>query len=295
MKKPYLLAGTALSLLLLGFGGYSAYWFHVAGNLRQAVLDEAARRRAEGYDAAWESYRVEGYPAAFRIAFTHPALNHRAGAGKWAVSAERLVAEARPWAPGIWRAEAGRIGLDAGSETRIDEAAATVAFPLAPPANHRETAFTADMVLSRLTVSGQIPGLGTAIETVSLSLAVKGAVDKSLSAWRDDGGTVELQNAAIDWGPLSATGAGTLALDEKMQPMGALTARIKGYGAAIDALAAGKAMQPGDASLAKFVLAALSKPDADGKPRIEAPVTLQNGFVYLGPAKLARLPEIALK
>lgn len=300
MKKRHLLAGTALSLLLLGFGAYSTYWLHLAGKLRQGVLDEAARRRAQGYDSAWEGFQVEGYPAALRLVLIRPSLTHEAAAGKWTVRAEQLVAEARPWTPGEWRADARGIVFEDGpqnrtGETRIDGAMANIAFPPAPPANHQQTAFAADGVLSRLTLSGPVPGLGAAIETISLSFTVKGAVDREPSAWRDDGGTVELQRSEIAWGPLSATATGTLALDDRMQPMGALTARIQGYGAAIDALVAGKAIQPADATLAKFALGTLSKTGADGKPRIEAPVTLQNGFLYLGAAKLARLPEIAWK
>lgn len=307
MKNPRVLIPVLiLAVLGLGFGGYSYYWFHFAQKLRQSVLDETAQGRGQGYDPAWESYEIAGYPLAFRIGFTGASLAHNGGDGKWTVRAEHLTAEARPWSPLKWQAMAGKIVLSAGAGTnigltQIDEATATLSFAATPPANHKDEALSAEALLSRVTLPAGLPSLGPGIETVSLSLSVKGALagkgalKQNLAAWRDDGGTVEVQSAEIDWGPLSAKAAGTLALDGQMQPVGALTATIKGYGAAVDALVAGNAMRPGDATLAKFAMSALAKPGADGKPRLEAPLTLQNGYLFLGPAKIARLPEVGLK
>jgi hypothetical protein len=35
----------------------------------------------------------------------------------------------------------------------------------------------------------------------------------------------------------------------------------------------------------------MAKPGNDGKAELNAPITLQNGFLYIGPARLARLPR----
>jgi hypothetical protein len=82
------------------------------------------------------------------------------------------------------------------------------------------------------------------------------------------------------------TSGGTLALDGDLQPEGALTATINGYGEVIDALTQSSQMREGDAPLAKIALGLLAKPGPDGISRVTAPLTLQNGQTFLGPAPL---------
>ena len=47
-----------------------------------------------------------------------------------------------------------------------------------------------------------------------------------------------------------------------------------------------------EAALAQIALSALAKPGPDGKPQITTSFTLQNGKMYLGPAKLGPAPRI---
>src|SRR5260221_522214 len=132
---------------------------------------------------------------------------------------------------------------------------------------------------------------------VTLAGAVKGAVPpgqlrQALATWRDDGGTIELEEGALRWGSLAASANGTLALDAALQPIGALTATIENHNAVIDAAVAGGTLRADDANLAKVLLGLMAKPGADGKKRLTLPVTLQNRRLYLGPAQIAVLPAI---
>jgi len=76
-----------------------------------------------------------------------------------------------------------------------------------------------------------------------------------------------------------------------LQPVGALTATIGGYGEIVDSLVAAGNLNAGDAAMVKVALGLLAKPAPNGGYQLDAPVTLQNGQVYLGPVRLARMPN----
>jgi len=115
----------------------------------------------------------------------------------------------------------------------------------------------------------------------------------SLEVWRFNGGAFDITNLAIMYGPLGMKGAGTFALDGNLQPVGAFTAKITGYNAAIDALSRIKAIPPGNAAIAKIALGAIAKvPNGGGPKMIEVPLTAQDQYLSVGPVQLLRLPQI---
>ena len=106
---------------------------------------------------------------------------------------------------------------------------------------HPDTAGqTLDFALSGLTLEAtklepDIFGtLGRKLDRVAGQISLRGKLQhdritaETLGRWRDAGGTLELADIIIDWGPLRLAGAGTLALDDALQPVGALTAQIAG-------------------------------------------------------------------
>jgi hypothetical protein len=142
--------------------------------------------------------------------------------------------------------------------------------------------------------------LGPNISLVSLDAALTGPMPRtpSLAAratgWRDGGGTLEVQHATLQWGPLDLTGSATLALDDHLQPMGAATARIHGYVATLDALASARIIPPPAAMAAKAVLGLMAHtPQDGGPPEVEVPLTLQNRALSVGRIPLAHLPEFS--
>lgn len=148
-------------------------------------------------------------------------------------------------------------------------------------------------------VAGSLP-LGPAIQSVSLSARVMGAPPRiepaALAAWSRDGGTVELDKAAVRWGSLTLGAEGTLALDRDLQPVGALTAQVAGFVQAIDTLVAAGWVKPKQGQTAKAVLGGLS-PRREGEPApanptAKLPISLHDRFVHLGPFRLAPLPMV---
>ena len=116
---------------------------------------------------------------------------------------------------------------------------------------------------------------------------------EAVAGWRDDGGTVELERLVLEWGPLELEASGTLALDPAMQPIGSLTAEIRGYAETLDALVQAGAAPPRDAAIAKVVLNLLAKTPPDGGPPVlTVPLTAQDGRLFVGPVALLELPPI---
>jgi hypothetical protein len=60
----------------------------------------------------------------------------------------------------------------------------------------------------------------------------------------------------------------------------------------LDALAEARLIAPRAATAAKAVLALLQRPQPDGKPAVQLPLTLQDRTLALGRIPLARLPEL---
>jgi len=135
------------------------------------------------------------------------------------------------------------------------------------------------------------------------SLAIEGAVDGPVpmarglvpraTAWRDGGGTFEIKHLTMGWGPLGLSGAATLALDARLQPMGTGSVRLVGYAASLDALVAGRVLTANAAVAAKAVLSLLATvPEDGGPPEVEVPLTLQDRTLSMRQVPLLKVPEI---
>ncbi len=114
----------------------------------------------------------------------------------------------------------------------------------------------------------------------------------ALVRWRDSGGKVDLRRFEAKWGPLEVTGDGTVALDRAMRPVGSLKAEIRGHEETLDALAAARQMSQRDAKTAKFAHKLLSRKGDDGRRFVKAPISVQDGWVYVGPVPILALPPM---
>ncbi len=190
-----------------------------------------------------------------------------------------------------------RAGLGEGEVTlgRLD-----LSGEIRPAALQGEPALTLLATAVRIGLpAGFSAPLGQTVETLGVDLLVTGPVPRSpelaarAEAWRDGGGTVELRRLDLGWGEVALSGGATLALDARLQPMGAATARVAGHGAALRALTAAGVMTPRGALVAGAVLAPMARTPADGgAARVEMPFSLQNRTLSLGLIPLVRLPEL---
>ncbi|MDX9860425.1 MAG: DUF2125 domain-containing protein [Rhodospirillales bacterium] len=139
--------------------------------------------------------------------------------------------------------------------------------------------------------------LGAEVAAIRLDATVLGNLPFGplvdlLGGWRDDGGTVEVRQLDLTYGPLALAANGTLALDEALQPIGAFTARIEGFFETVDALRTRGAIRSQDAVTAKMVLGILAKRNDAGRISLAVPLTLQDRRLYVGPVPLAEVPPI---
>lgn len=116
-----------------------------------------------------------------------------------------------------------------------------------------------------------------------------------LAKWRDTGGTLDVTQLALDWGPLTVKGDGRVTLDEEFRPLGAFSLKVKGLGKTLDLLAR-KGLIEGSAAFAlQAGSLALGKVDPeDGRSEIQLPLTLQNGWLSLGPLQILKLKPLPL-
>jgi hypothetical protein len=120
-----------------------------------------------------------------------------------------------------------------------------------------------------------------------------GITPAALGVWTRDGGALDIRALEIAHGVLGLKGEGTLALDQNLQPIGAFTARISGFNAAVDTLVDAGIARREDGALAKIVLGVLAKSPPGGGPKeVSLPLTLQDRQLSVGPIALIRLREI---
>ena len=118
-----------------------------------------------------------------------------------------------------------------------------------------------------------------------------GRLAESVAAWRNAGGTLEIERIAFGWGPLSLNGNGTLALDGEMRPSGALVTEIGGFEAALDALVASGVYPARRAAMARIMLRVFARQSGGGEV-IRVPLSAQYGQLRVGSLPLLRLPVI---
>ena len=184
----------------------------------------------------------------------------------WTASAERIRVHAEIQAPG----QSGE------ADKKFAFSAEAIALP-------EPTRWPLGSTVARLDFDGTISGPLSAAQT-----PVAWA-----TAWRDAGGSIQVQNLVLNWGPLSVTASATLALDDQLQPMGAGTSRVAGYAATLDVLAGSGALSRSAATTAKAVLSLLAGAPNEGEPdEVEVPLTLQYRTLTMRQVPLLRLPEI---
>ena len=226
---------------------------------------------------------------------------HANGLGDAVLTGSRLMAVASLGdQPGTIDIMADQPKLVSGPAWRVSAERLRVHLAVPPPGETgdgvKAFAFNAESV--------SLPGsviwpLGSTIASLDFDGTMEGPLPPArtpkawATAWRDGGGSLQLQNLVLRWGPLSLTASATLALDDQLQPMGAGTSRVAGYAATLDALASRGALTRSAATAAKAVLSLLAGTPGDGATDdVDVPLTLQYRTLSMRQVPLLRLPEL---
>ena len=110
------------------------------------------------------------------------------------------------------------------------------------------------------------------------------------AAWRDGGGTVQVNTLVLEAGGLQASASGTAGLDAALQPVLDLTAHVQGHRAALDRLVQAGVIQAPAAVAAKAVLGLLSGRDPGAPATL--PIRVAGGVASVAGFPLLRLPGI---
>jgi hypothetical protein len=215
-------------------------------------------------------------------------LSARAALGSVAVSGEGGAA--------LWLG-LSELTADMQFSLAAREAGLWLTLPSHQPQTHTERGVAVALDITGLTLPVVPAPLRNPLDEIALGATVMGEIPagplrRAAAAWRDAGGTLELDHFAVRWGGLALSGSGTLALDTDLQPIGAISGAIEGYDELMSALVAAGRMRASDAGLARLALGMLAQPGPNGRPAISASFTIQNGEMRLGPAKLGPAPRI---
>jgi hypothetical protein len=214
-------------------------------------------------------------------------------------TADGTISFARTRGTTLWlRLE--KASAEGGGSARIDAADLWITMPAQRPQKHTDANFGVAADLRSMQLPAAAGALGDSIDELAFGLTVNGplasgSLVQALAAWRDAGGTIALDNLDLQWGGLGASATGTIALDSDLQPIGGFSGAIEGYERILQALVQAGRMRPGDAGLARLALTMLAKAGPDGRPEIATSFTIQDGQMYLGPARLGPAPRLAWK
>ena len=166
------------------------------------------------------------------------------------------------------------------------------------PDSHTNSSFEMSLSASSVALPNlDAPPLGSEIKSLRAGLKLLGSIDRfdqaSVDAWRREGGTLEVQWLQANWGALDLRAVGTASLDDQLRPLAALTADIRGLADALVALASMGLISKFAATTGSAAVGLMAKPSSDGgQPVLSVPLTAQDGGLFLGPLKLARLPSL---
>jgi hypothetical protein len=323
-----LLAIGALAVLAAAYAGG---WLILADRWRTGIAAWAASQTASGWTISTGTVAVSGFPGKIHLTVAEPRARDAAG-DEWAgPPLAILVWPFHPLDPGIEAPGTHRVTLagrspveisaaplvghltvERGKPVALSLAAGSLAGlgmnlagltielsrPNAQPDATEPPPLTAIVGIDRLTLPEELrQPLDRTIAAAHLAVRLKGALPKgpriaALTAWRDGGGTLEIDSFDLSWPPLAAAGNATIALDRTLQPELAGTVALKGAIEAIDRAGASGMIDRDSATIAKLALRLATQRTEDGAKEARLAVTVQNRVLSVGPAPLLQMPEI---
>ena len=139
--------------------------------------------------------------------------------------------------------------------------------------------------------------LANNVSRASVNVVVTGEMSSSkklteaLPIWRESGGLAEVRSFFLNWPPLSVQANGTFAIDEYLQPQGAMSTEIAGAEPTVDALIKANVINAKTAFAVKFANRVFSKNGS----KVRLPLSIQKSRVYIGPVPVLRLRPVEWK
>jgi len=132
------------------------------------------------------------------------------------------------------------------------------------------------------------------LDAVLLGPPLQGGDAAAWRAWREAGGVLDIQRAALRWGVLDGEARLALRLDAALQPAGTGTLRLTDPAATLAALeVAGLVAGPQARAIRGIVALMARRPEQGGAPELSAPVAIGDGRLSVARVPLVGFPPIA--
>jgi len=137
-----------------------------------------------------------------------------------------------------------------------------------------------------------IDGITKTQNTFQLNFSFQGkeipeATISGLTLWRDQGGTLEIEQAQFSNESVALKFSGSLTLDDKLRPLGALSLTLEKSALTYYLMLNTRLANEDKKAVEDFIK---TIPVTDGS--ISLPLTLQDGSVYLGPVRLKEIAPV---
>lgn len=121
---------------------------------------------------------------------------------------------------------------------------------------------------------------------------IEGTARQMLRRWAQSGGSLALSRLRVIWGPLDLEASGDLSFDAQGRPAGTFDALIANHRDLLAALVSAGIVERRDADAAFAGLEIVSTLQNNGDGRLQVPVIMRDGMLYLGPLAVARLESV---
>ena len=120
-----------------------------------------------------------------------------------------------------------------------------------------------------------------------------GPEEAYIRAWQANGGTIPIESLYLKTDLVRMAGEGFIGLDEQLQLAGTINAKVVGLDALMADLTEKKIMEGRSAIMAQSFLQMLIQHDpVTQEPYVQTAIRIQNRGVFLGPLRVASLPEL---
>jgi hypothetical protein len=295
----------SITFLFLMLSGYSLYWYLVAGKIINSIEEKKGEYLIEGYRIETSSINISGFPFWFNTIINEPSISRFNETLSWSWRGPKLIISSRPWQ--LQKIEvklSGRYIATLKTQRRSLDTDLTIGnsniflkwntnsnFPTKARVKIKDVLFSTTPIL----------GLGRKTKNLDFQIEATGSPPNSfasskLASWRNQGGVLKIQNIFFEHGPIEIRGDGTLALNKELQPLAAFSFEVSGYLELIDRLQLSRLISLNEARLARAILSMLTvskknEENKKSKKKVKFPLTIQDGYLYVGPLSLGRIPE----
>jgi hypothetical protein len=153
-----------------------------------------------------------------------------------------------------------------------------------------------DMVLA---ASAPAAVLGTEVKLIAVQARLRDVPRKARTSlvelsrdWLQQGGSLDVSDLRIQWGPLDLWAQGRVTLDADARPMGRFDAEVTDYAKLLAALVKAGIVRQQDAKLTLLGLGLVSQLQGKAEGRISVPIVMKDGKLFLGPLVVAHLDPV---